>query len=119
VAGAATQSAACPDLEAYADAAPATGRLPRHPETAAEAQGPSFPGPTESAALENGPSFARAVAARVDLVGVSASLVCSEDEKIRKAELDRLRQLIFDSQEAPEEPPRLDFGDLFKPDRPQ
>jgi hypothetical protein len=55
----------------------------------------------------------------VDLVGVSASLVCSEDEKIRKAELDRLRQLIFDSQEAPEEPPRLDFGDLFKPDRPQ
>lgn len=121
VAGAAPNGAACSDREAYADAAPAqprkgsrAGGLPRHPDDKT-AQEPPFAGPTESAALEDGPSFARAVSARVDLVGVSASLLCCRDEKIQKAELDRIRQLLFDNPNAPEEPPRIDFGDLLKP----
>jgi hypothetical protein len=123
VAGAAHYGAACSDREAYAEAAPplpqqasCAGGLPRHPEEKT-VQEPNFAGPTETAALEDGPSFVRAVAARVDLVGVSASLVCSKDEKICKAELDRLRQLLFDNQDTTEEPPRIDFGDLLKPPR--
>jgi len=109
VAGAADSHAACPDREAYAEAAP-----PRPSSKAARSE-EAFPGPTEIAALENGPSFVRAVASRVDLVGVSAHLVCSGDEKISKAELDRLRQLLFDDPAGVEEPPRIDFGDLAKP----
>lgn len=122
VAGAATPCAACPDREPYADAAPAqpqqascAGRPSRHTEEENRCSEPNVAGPTESAALEDGPSFARAVAARVDLVGVSARLLCQGDEKIQKAELDRIRQLLFDNQNAIEEPPRIDFGDLMKP----
>jgi hypothetical protein len=125
VAGAATPRAACPDREPYAGAAPAlpqqascAGRPPRHPEENTSPE-PNIAGPTESEALVDGPSFARAVAARVDLVGVSAKLLCGKDEKIQKAELDRIRQLLFDNQNAIEEPPRIDFGDLLKPDPPQ
>lgn len=110
VAGAANTRAACPDREASADAAP-----PRPSEQKPASTALRFPGPTETAALENGLSFARAVASRVDLVGVSASLVCCEDEKVRKAELDRLRQLLFDDGDVAEEPTRIDFGDLAKP----
>lgn len=120
-AGAAVTHAACTDREIYADAAPAllqqascSGGPPRHSEKSAPPE-PSIAGPTESAALEDGGSFARAVAARVDLVGVSARLLCRGDEKIQKAELDRIRQLLFESQNAIEEPPRIDFGDLLKP----
>jgi hypothetical protein len=51
--------------------------------------------PTDLAALADGPSYVRAVASQVDLVGVSARLVISTDPKIAKAELDRLRELIF------------------------
>ena len=51
--------------------------------------------PTDPAALIDGPSYVRAVALQVDLVGASAKLVVSSDEKIAKAELDRLRELIF------------------------
>ena len=109
VAGAADSHAACPDREACAEAAP-----PRPSEKSARSE-EAFPGPTEIAALENGPSFVRAVASRVDLVGVSAHLVCSRDEKISKAELDRLRQLLFDDPAGSEDPPRIDFGDLAKP----
>ena len=109
VAGAADSHAACPDREACAEAAP-----PR-PSSKASRSEDAFPGPTEIAALESGSSFVRAVASRVDLVGVSAHLVRSEDEKISKAELDRLRQLLFDDPAGAEEPPRIDFGDLAKP----
>lgn len=109
VAGAANTGAACPDREACAGAAPPR---PSEEKQAAESK---FAGPTEIAALENGPSFVRAVARRVDLVGISASLVCSKDEKICKAELDRLRQLLFADAEDAGEAPRIDFGDLAKP----
>lgn len=51
--------------------------------------------PTDPAALLDGPSYVRAVASQVDLVAASAKLVVSTDEKIAKAELDRLRELIF------------------------
>ena len=51
--------------------------------------------PTDPAALLDGPSYVRAVASQVDLVGASAKLVISADEKIAKSELDRLRELIF------------------------
>jgi hypothetical protein len=59
------------------------------------------------------------VAARVDLVGASVLLVSSTDEKIAKAELDRLREMKFGkaSAAAAEEPPRLDFGDWPRPAR--
>lgn len=45
--------------------------------------------------MQDGAAFVNAVAARVDLVHVSKELVSSEDEKIAKAELDRLRDMKF------------------------
>lgn len=71
--------------------------------------------PTDLAALQDGPSYVRAVAAKVDLVGASAQLVVSLDEKIAKAELDRLRELIFGKGGPPqaEETVQMDFTSMY------
>jgi hypothetical protein len=55
----------------------------------------------------------------VDLVGASARLVVSHDEKICKAELDRLRELIFGKGGPPqfEEPLRIDWTGVPRPER--
>ena len=73
--------------------------------------------PTDLAALEDGPSYVRAVAAKVDMVGASAQLVVSQDEKIAKAELDRLRELIFGKGGPfqPDEPVRIDWSAFPQP----
>jgi phosphoglycerate dehydrogenase-like enzyme len=52
-------------------------------------------GPTEFDAIQDGAAFVNAVASRVDLVKASVRLVCANDEKIAKAELDRLREMKF------------------------
>ncbi len=52
-------------------------------------------GPTDFAAMQDGAAYVNSVAARVDLVGASVRLVGSKDEKIAKAELDRLREMKF------------------------
>lgn len=52
-------------------------------------------GATDFSAMQDGAAYVNAVAARVDLVGASVRLVCSEDEKIAKAELDRVRDMKF------------------------
>ncbi len=52
-------------------------------------------GPTEFDAMQDGAAFVSAVASRVDLVRASVRLVCANDEKIAKAELDRLREMKF------------------------
>jgi hypothetical protein len=58
----------------------------------------------------------RAVAAKVDLVGASAKLVVSNDEKIAKAELDRLRELIFGKGGPPaaDETSQMDFSSMYR-----
>jgi hypothetical protein len=77
--------------------------------------------PTDPAALLDGTSYVRAVAQHVDLVAASARLVVSLDEKISKAELDRLRELIFGKggpqfMEDPEAP-HVDFTGFPRPIR--
>jgi hypothetical protein len=69
--------------------------------------------PTELDAMQDGAAYVRVVASRVDLVGASVRLVCATDEKIAKAELDRLREMKFGKvgAVAPEEQPRIDFSD--------
>jgi|GEM_PF-5043196 len=75
--------------------------------------------PTDPAALLDGPSYVRAVASQVDLVAASAKLVISTDEKIAKAELDRLRELIFGKGGPPptDETLRIDWTGFPRPDR--
>ena len=75
--------------------------------------------PTDPAALLDGPSYVRAVASQVDLVAASAKLVVSSDEKIAKAELDRLRELIFGKGGPPptDETLRIDWTGFPRPDR--
>ncbi len=75
--------------------------------------------PTDPAALADGPAYVRSVAQHVDLVGASARLVVSTDEKVSKAELDRLRELIFGKGGPPpvEEVMRIDWTDVPRPDR--
>jgi hypothetical protein len=74
-------------------------------------------GPTEFDAMQDGAAFVSAVASRVDLVRASVRLVCANDEKIAKAELDRLRDMRFGKVGAavPEEQPRIDFSDWPRP----
>ena len=75
--------------------------------------------PTDPEALLDGPAYVRAVAMHVDLVGASARLVVSTDEKVSKAELDRLRELIF-GKGGPaqvDEPLRIDWTGIPRPDR--
>jgi hypothetical protein len=75
--------------------------------------------PTDPQALLDGPAYVRSVAQHVDLVGASARLVVSNDEKICKAELDRLRELIFGKGgPAPQdEPLRIDWDGFPRPER--
>jgi len=74
--------------------------------------------PTDPEALADGPSYVRAVALHVDLVGASARLVVSHDEKVSKAELDRLRELIFGKggPQQGDEPLRIDWTDVPRPE---
>ena len=51
--------------------------------------------PTDLAAMQDAVAFVDAVAARKDLVVVSVELLDSKDEKIKKAEIDRLRDMKF------------------------
>jgi hypothetical protein len=120
------------DCEAYAEAAPpppekesaSTKRgsqrndKPKDPEESA-AKKSLLAGPTDFAAIEDGAAYVDSVASRVDLVGASVLLVSSEDEKIAKAELDRLRDMKFGKAGAivADEPLRLDFGDMPRPVR--
>jgi hypothetical protein len=75
--------------------------------------------PTDPEALADGPSYVRAVAQHVDLVGASARLVVSTDEKVSKAELDRLRELIFGKGGPPpaDETLRIDWTNIPRPER--
>ena len=75
--------------------------------------------PTDPAALLDGPSYVRAVASKVDLVGASAKLVVSNDEKVAKAELDRLRELIFGKGGPPpsEDTLQIDWSSIPHPQR--
>jgi hypothetical protein len=75
--------------------------------------------PTHSAALVDGVAYVRAVAMHVDLVGASARLVVSQDEKVSKAELDRLRELIFGKggPASSEEGLRIDWEGIPRPGR--
>ena len=75
--------------------------------------------PTNPAALLDGPAYVRAVAMHVDLVGASARLVVSTDEKVSKAELDRLRELIFGKggPQPADETLRIDWAGIPRPDR--
>jgi hypothetical protein len=119
VAIAATAIAAGADRQACADAAPPP--LPGKNEMGTETvkQGVHLPGPTDHEAMQDGAAYVDAVAERVDLVAASVRLVQSSDEKIAKAELDRLREMKFGkvTTAAVEEPVRLDFGDLPRPQR--
>jgi len=45
--------------------------------------------------MQDGSTYVDTVAARVDLVAASVRLVSSDDEKIAKGELDRLREMKF------------------------
>ncbi len=76
-------------------------------------------GPTDFAAMQDGAAYVNSVAARVDLVGASVRLVGSEDEKIAKAELDRLRDMKFGKGPVTviEEVPRVEIGDMPRPVR--
>ena len=75
--------------------------------------------PTDPAALLDGGAYVRAVAMHVDLVGASARLVVSTDEKVSKAELDRLRELIFGKGGPPpaDEVLRIDWAGIPRPNR--
>jgi hypothetical protein len=75
-------------------------------------------GSTDFAAMQDGAAYVKAVASRVDLVGASVNLVRSSDEKIAKAELDRLREMKFGKGAAVilEEAPHVE-PDIPRPDR--
>lgn len=75
--------------------------------------------PTDPEALMDGPAYVRAVAQHVDLVGASARLVVSHDEKVCKAELDRLRELIFGKggPQQSDEPLRINWDGIPRPER--
>ena len=126
-AGTGSMDTGCADLNACADAA--LSRLddempmPKPKNNAASEKTSveldALRVPTDPAALMDGPTYVRAVAQHVDLVGASARLVVSQDEKVCKTELDRLRELIFGKGgPAPvEEALRIDWTDFPRPDR--
>ena len=126
-AGTGSMDTGCADLNACADAA--LSRLddetlmakPKSnaPNEKTSVELDALKVPTDPAALMDGPTYVRAVAQHVDLVGASARLVVSQDEKVCKTELDRLRELIFGKGgPAPvEEPLRIDWTDFPRPDR--
>jgi hypothetical protein len=74
---------------------------------------------TKAAAIQDGAAFFDAVAARVDLVGASVRLIINEDLKTSKSELDRVREMKFGKAgwTIVEESPRVDLGDLPRPER--
>jgi hypothetical protein len=74
---------------------------------------------TKAAAKQDAAAFFDAVAARVDLVGASVRLIISEDLKIAKSELDRVCEMKFGKAgfTVVEESPRVDLGDLPRPER--
>jgi ABC-type phosphate transport system substrate-binding protein len=74
-------------------------------------------GPTEFAAMQDGAAYVNSIAGRVDLVGASVRLLGSTDEKIAKAELDRLRDMKFGKGPVTviEEVPRVETGDMPRP----
>jgi hypothetical protein len=78
-----------------------------------------FPGPTNSEAMQDAGAYVNAVAERVDLVAASVRLVESGDQKIAKAELDRLRDMKFGKvgPAAVEEQAWPELGDLPRPPR--
>ena len=78
-----------------------------------------FPGPTNSNAMQDAGAYVNAVAERVDLVAASVRLVESGDQKIAKAELDRLRDMKFGKVGPPpvEEQEWPELGDLPRPPR--
>lgn len=94
-AGTAHSSAVCSNHDACAGAAPPPPPRSRGRAAQNELQVIPLPGPTDFAAMQDGSSYANAVAARVDLVGLSARLLQSTDEKIAKAELDKVREMKF------------------------
>src|SRR5205085_3617073 len=75
--------------------------------------------PTDPAALMDGPSYVKCVARQVDLVAISARLLLSTDEKIAKAELDRLCELTFGKGGPPptDDVLRIDWTGMPRPDR--
>jgi hypothetical protein len=77
--------------------------------------------PTDSAAMQDAAAYVDAVAVRVDLVAASVRCLTTQDEKIAKAELDRLREMKFGkvavAAAGQEESPRIEFGDLPRPVR--
>ncbi len=112
VASAATSAAAGADRKACAEAAPSRPssekKEPYKPNRKLHADKgkPSsskdtatrdfdLDGPTDFAAMRDSVAYVNAVAARVDLVGASVRLVRSCDDKVAKAELDRVREMIF------------------------
>jgi hypothetical protein len=76
-------------------------------------------GRTKASAKQDAAAFFDAVAARVDLVGASVRLIINEDLKISKSELDRVREMKFGKAglTVVEESPRVDLGDLPRPER--
>jgi hypothetical protein len=92
---------------------------PNEPTEQAAAELAALKVPTDPEALLDGPAYVRSVAQHVDLVGASARLVVSQDEKVSKAELDRLRELIFGKGgPAPQdEPLRIDWEGFPRPER--
>lgn len=78
-----------------------------------------FPGPTDSDAMQDAGAYVKAVAERVDLVAASVRLVESGDQKIAKAELDRLREMKFGKvgPATAEEQAWPELGDLPRPPR--
>ena len=85
----------------------------------AEKDSVHFPGPTSSKAMQDAGAYVNAVAERVDLVAASVRLVESGDQKIAKAELDRLRDMKFGKvgPAAVEEQEWPELGDLPRPPR--
>jgi hypothetical protein len=78
-----------------------------------------MPGPTDRTAMQDGQAYADTVADLVDLVAASKRLLQSTDEKIAKAELDRIREMKFGkvsaSVAAVEEPGGVDLTGIPRP----
>ena len=126
-AGTGPMGAGCADPRACADPAlsrPKKGKqVAKRTRNAASAQNTAdvatLKVPTDPGALADGPAYVRSVAQHVDLVAASARLVISTDEKVSKAELDRLRELIFGKGGPPptEEEFRIDLTGFPRPNR--
>ena len=111
VAGAANPSAACPGRQACAGAAP-----PRPPDPLAA---PDEPAPEEELA-QDAPGFVEDMHRLVNLYAVGKRFLTSTDDKIAQRAWEKMLELRYGKGAAaaapPEEPPRIDFGDMFKPD---